>query len=120
MSHIVTVHTKLRDLAAVASACQRLGLEQPAQGVAKLFSGDASGVIVRLPGWQYPVVIDLATGDVQFDNYEGRWGERAHLDRFLQAYAVEKAKVEARRKGYQVHEQPLQDGSIRVQIVEGA
>jgi hypothetical protein len=32
---------------------------------------------------------------------------------------VEKAKLEARRQGYQVSEQALHDGSIKLQIVEG-
>ena len=32
--------------------------------------------------------------------------------------AVEKAKLEARKKGYSVSEQALNDGSIRLQIVE--
>jgi len=48
------------------------------------------------------------------------WGEQAHLDRFLQMYAVEKAKIEARKRGYTVREQALQDGAIKVQIIEGA
>jgi hypothetical protein len=120
MSHIVTVQSKLRDPAAVAAACHRLGLAAPAQGTAQLFEGDATGLLVQLPGWQYPVVIDPVTGEVRYDNFGGRWGEQAHLDRFLQLYAVEKAKLEARRKGYQVSEQALQDGSIKLQIVEGA
>jgi hypothetical protein len=38
------------------------------------------------------------------------------LDAFLQAYAVEKAKLEARKQGHSVSEQQLADGSIRVQI----
>jgi hypothetical protein len=37
----------------------------------------------------------------------------------MQSYAVEKAKLEARKKGYQVNEQQLQDGSIKLQIIEG-
>src|SRR5437763_1598727 len=45
---------------------------------------------------------------------------QAHLDRFLQMYAVEKAKLEARKKGFTVNEQALQDGSIKLQIIEGA
>ncbi len=48
------------------------------------------------------------------------WGDQGHLDHFLQMYAVEKAKLEARKKGYAVSEQALQDGSIRVSISEGA
>jgi hypothetical protein len=42
---------------------------------------------------------------------EGRWGEQVHLDQFLQAYAVERAKAEARSQGYFVTEQSLADGS---------
>jgi hypothetical protein len=41
------------------------------------------------------------------------------LDGFLQSYAVEKAKLEARKKGFSVNETALQDGSIRLQILEG-
>ena len=54
----------------------------------------------------------------RFDNYNGSWGPQEHLDRFLQMYAVEKAGLEARKKGYSVSEQSLEDGSIRLQIVE--
>jgi hypothetical protein len=120
MSHIVTVQTKVRDPAAVAAACQRLGLAAPTQGTARLYSGDATGLLVQLPGWQYPAVIDTATGEVRYDNFQGRWGDQQHLDRFLQMYAVERAKLEARKKGYQVSEQSLQDGSIRLQIIENS
>jgi hypothetical protein len=119
MSHVVTIQTKVHDPAAVAAACQRLGLPAPTQGTASLFSGEATGLLVQLPGWEYPAVIDTLTGTVRFDNYSGHWGEQQHLDRFLQMYAVEKAKLEARKKGYSVSEQALQDGSIKVQVIEG-
>jgi hypothetical protein len=119
MSHVVTIQTKVHDPAAVAAACLRLGLPVPTQGTASLFSGEATGLLVQLPGWEYPAVIDTLTGTVRFDNYSGHWGEQQHLDRFLQMYAVEKAKLEARKKGYTVSEQALQDGSIKVQVIEG-
>ena len=92
------------------------------QKTVKLFSTAVTGLAVELPGWNYPVVCDLASGEVQFDNYEGRWGKQQELDRFLQAYAVEKAKLEAQRKGYGVLEQPLADGSIKltIQVAGGA
>ena len=57
---------------------------------------------------------------MKYDNFEGAWGDQACLDRFLQMYAVERAKLEARKKGYSVTEQALQDGSIKLQIIEGA
>jgi len=119
MSHIVTIRTRVTDPVAVAAACTRLGLPAPVQGTARLYSGEARGLLVQLPGWQYPVVIDTASGTVRFDNYGGRWGDEAHWHRFLQRYAVEKCRLEARARGMQVSEQALQDGSIKVQIVEG-
>ena len=119
MSHVVTIQTKLHDPIAVAAACQRLKLAAPLHGTAELFSGSATGMIVRLPGWQYPVVVDTLSGNMRYDNYEGRWGEQKELDKFLQIYAAEKTKLEANKRGYTVSEQALQDGSIRLQIVEG-
>lgn len=64
-------------------------------GEAKLFSGSKTGWQVRLAEWRHPVVIDVPTGHIDFDNFEGRWGDPEKLDRFLQAYAVEMTKIEA-------------------------
>lgn len=119
MSHVVEIRTEVRDVIAVGAACQRLKLEAPVQGTAKLFSSSATGVIVKLPGWRYPAVFDTQSGQARFDNYEGRWGEQAQLDRFLQGYAVEKAKLEARKKGHTVAEQSLADGSIKLTVSVG-
>jgi hypothetical protein len=119
MSHIVTVQTKVHDPVAVANACQRLGLAQPIRGTAELFSGEATGLLLQLPEWQYPAVIDTGSGVIHFDTYEGAWGDRVHLDRFLQRYAVEKARLEANKHGHRVCEELLQDGSIKLQIIEG-
>jgi hypothetical protein len=119
MSHIVTIATEVRDPDAVAAACRRLGLPEPAHGTATLFEGPATGLLVRLPDWVYPVVCDTATGTLRYDNYNQRWGRQEHLDRLLQAYAVERARIEARRRGHQVIEQALADGSIRLTIQVG-
>jgi len=109
----------VRDLAAVRAACRRLSLPEPERTRVRFFRGQAEGWALRLPGWTYPVVLDLATGRVRFDDYGGRWGDRRQLHRFLQAYAVEKTKQEARRQGYRVHERPLADGSIQLRIEVG-
>jgi hypothetical protein len=116
MSHIVTIETRVHDSAALTAACRRLGLAEPIYGNVQLFSADATGLSVKLPGWQYPIVVDTAEGSIKYDNYEGRWGDPAELGRLLQMYAVEKAKLEARKKGYCVTEQTREDGSIVVQI----
>ncbi len=119
MSHIVQIKTEVRDAIAVQEACQRLGLDAPVLGTVTLFATEASGLLVRLPGWIYPVVFDTRSGQVRFDNYGGRWGEQVQLDRFLQAYAVEKTKIEARRKGHTVFEQTLDNGSIKLTVTVG-
>jgi hypothetical protein len=120
MSHIVSIQTRVHDPAAVTAACQRLGLPVPTHGTAQLYSGEASGLLVQLPGWQFPAVLDTLSGTIHFDNFEGRWGDQSQLDKFLQIYAVEKVKLEARKKNLIATEQTLQDGSIRLQITEGS
>jgi len=74
---------------------------------------------VQLPDWKYPAVCQLDTGQIQYDNYAGRWGEQQHLDVFLQAYAVEVAKAEARRKGHLCTERQLADGSVKLTVNVG-
>lgn len=122
MSHIVQIQTQVRDPAAVQATCRRLALPQPTQQTVRLFSGKETGLAVQLTGWRYPVVCDTANGQIKFDNYGGAWGDQASLDQFLQAYAAEKAKLEARKQGHSVTEQILTDGSIKltVQVSGGA
>jgi hypothetical protein len=119
VSHLVQIQTKLRDPAAIAAACRRLGLAEPAHGTARLYSGEATGLLVRLPDWQYPIVIDPAAGVIRYDNFGGQWGDQRHLDRLVQMYSVEKTKIEARLRGHSVTEQALPDGSILLQVREG-
>ena len=64
MSHVVTVQTKVRDTEALAAACRRLELAAPVQESVSLFNASVSGLVVRLPGWQFPVVVDLSAGSV--------------------------------------------------------
>lgn len=116
MSHIVEIETKVYDAAALGAACRRLELAEPVHENVRLFSSEVTGLSVKLPGWRYPVVIDTAEGSVKYDNYEGRWGDPEKLGQLLQMYAVEKAKMEARKKGYCATEQVRHDGSIVVQI----
>ena len=119
MSHIVQIQTEIRDPAAIRFACQRLQLPPPVQGEFPLFNSTASGWAVQLRNWRYPVVCDVKTAQLAYDNFEGRWGDRLELNRFLQGYAVEKAKLEARKQGHTVREQPLEDGSIRLMVQAG-
>jgi hypothetical protein len=119
LSHIVEIKTEVRDKAAVKAACARLQIPTPENKTVRLFSATATGLCVQLQGWNYPVVCNLVTGQVSYDNYNGAWGEQKYLNAFLQAYAVEKAKIEARKKGHTCSETRLEGGSIRVTVRVG-
>ena len=116
MSHVVTIATQVHDPRAIAAACRRLDLPVCLPGTATLFSSQVSGLLVRLPNWLYPVVVDLKTAQLHYDNYQGHWGDPQQLDRFLQAYAVEKARIEAQKQGHALTERALADGSITLTI----
>ena len=119
MSHVVTIKTEIRDEQAIRAACVRLQLAAPEHKTCRLFNATVTGWAVQLPGWNYPVVCETQSGAVKYDNYNGNWGEQKHLNSFLQAYAVEKARIEARKKGHRVSEAKLEDGSIRVTVHVG-
>lgn len=119
MSHIVTISTQVRDPVALSAACSRLSLPLPTVGRAKLFSTEATGHCIQLPKWRYPVVCHLETGQLSYDNFQGRWGDQRHLNRLVQAYAVEKTLLEARRAGHSVVEQALEDGSVKLTVQTG-
>jgi hypothetical protein len=119
VSHIVTIQTEVRDPTAVCAACDRLRLPAPAFGTAQLFNAEETGLLVRLSGWRYPLVCQTESGRLAYDNYRGAWGEQRELDRFLQAYAIEKARLEARKQGHDVQETALADGSVQLTIQVG-
>ena len=116
MSHIVTIRTELRDPQAIAAGCRRLRLPEPVFGTHSLFNSSATGWAVQLLNWRYPVVCDTTNGQIHFDHFNGRWGEPRELDRLLQSYAAEKARIEAHKAGHTVTEQTLVDGSIKLTI----
>ena len=116
MSHTVTIMTTITDMAAIQSACQRLKLPQPSQGEVRLFDRLAHGIGVQLDGWRFPVCIE-SDGNLLFDHFGGFWGVPEKLDQFQQMYAVEKAKLEARKQGYTCQESVLADGSVRLSVM---
>jgi len=118
MSHTVTIKTKITDMVAIQAACHRLKLAQPTQGEVRLFDRLANGIGIHLDGWRFSVCIE-SDGNLLFDNFGGFWGVPEKLDQFQQMYAVEKAKLEARKQGYTCQESVLADGSIRLNVLVG-
>ena len=74
-SHCYRAHAS-RDEAAAAAA-STASVCTAAHRQVQLFSDTAEGLAFELPGWNYPVVCDLTTGQVRFDNFEGRWKGKA-------------------------------------------
>jgi len=116
LSHVVRIETQVRDRHAVERACDRLGLAAPIEGEAKVYATFKKGLLVHFQDWEFPIVCDLATGQVEYDNFQGNWGDPKRLDQFLQQYAIAKSTIEARKRGYSVIEQPLTGGSVRLVI----
>lgn len=116
MSYVASIQTRVRDPVAVAAACRRLDLPPPVYGIVHFCDGHAIGLIVHLPGCLAPAVIDLETGTLRYDHRDDLPDDRTHLHRFLRAYAVEKTRSIAVRKGLHLIDERIEDGSIRLQI----
>jgi hypothetical protein len=121
MSHVVTVKLEVKDVAAIHAAAARLEKAQ------LLHNGDVhtykmygrqqqTGIGLQLEGWQHPVVIDTESGEVRYDNFGGSWGNQERLDEFVQAYSVEKVKLEALMHGHIVEEEFCENGDIKLKI----
>ena len=119
MSHVVEIQTEVRDPVAIRAACDRLSLPPPVYGETRLYQGSRTGWAVQLPKWRYPVVCDTDSGEAAYDTFGGRWGAQAELEKFLQSYAVSKARIEARKRGHDVVERSLEDGSIKLTVTVG-
>lgn len=116
MSHIVSIQTEVRCEHAVRAACTRLKWREPVFARHRLFSSEVEGLGVVAPDWKYAIVCDLQSGQLHYDNYEGKWGDPSQLNRFKQSYAIEKTKLEARKQGRYVTEQALADGTVELTI----
>lgn len=121
MSHIVTYpDTEFKDVNTFQAACQRLGLQMLPHGPHTLFSSTVTGHAVKLSNWEFPIVVNFENGMVQFDNYNGDWGDIAELHKLKQAYKTEAIAQEYRIAGYSVNEYALEDGSIKLELEQYA
>lgn len=121
MSHTMNIAIELHDKDALLSACQRLGLTV-AEGRHNLYQTTEEGLGIYLPGWKYPAVVK-SDGTVAIDNYNGAWGNINELNRLRAYYGIEKAKAEARKRGYSIYESfnnRTQELELRIQVGGGA
>ncbi|RJR44304.1 MAG: DUF1257 domain-containing protein [Deltaproteobacteria bacterium] len=131
MSHYSEVQIELTDEGCLLAALGRLGFKgkvevhreaQPLYGYQGDVRAQKAHVIVRRQHVG-PAANDLgferqADGKyrVWVSNYDTRYNkyDDAWLGKLKQAYGVEKARAEAKKKGYRVSEQKLDDGRIQL------
>jgi len=99
---MLPVLTDVRDPAALAETCRRLGLPPPEPGSVRLGGREASGWVVRVRGLRRPVVCDTRTGVVAYDPADNAHDRYAHLMRFVERCYEVRARLrraDARRAG---------------------
>ncbi len=114
MSHVVTCKVEMKNRDALNAAIEHLGLENLGQSSHKLYSGVKDGVGLKLPDWNYPVVINPDTGEAFYDNYGGSWGKQSELDKLVQRYAIEVAEAQAIEQGYNVETVDQENGDVEL------
>jgi len=131
MSHYSEVQIELTDEGCLVAALGRLGFDgkvevykeaQPLYGYQGDIRAQKAHLIIRRqhvgpaandlgferqPDGKYRIWV--SDYDRKYNRYDDAW-----MGRLKQAYGVEKAKAEAKKKGYRVSEQKLDDGRIRL------
>jgi len=146
LSHLVTVAVEVRDLNALKKACERLGFQFVAgatrfewfgrwmddydgadaahrHGIKPEDYGRCQHKIV-VPGTSYGYEIGVVARPdggytLALDNFDPGLNQAVGGEgapRLVQAYAVEKVRMEALAQGHLCREQRLDDGSIRLTL----
>lgn len=123
MSKRSTVKMQIENEATLVAACDALHIPyQTGKQKVNLFSQEVSGDFsLRLNNWRYPVVVNFATGEVHFDNYEGHWGnpdDLLVLKREYKAQTVEQSDAiqERLREGYQIERLLDESGDLKIRL----
>ena len=121
MSHISKIELEVKDLGTLGQACSRLGLELLKNMKTFKWYGQEAPCdhCIRVPGASYEIGILSKGGSYELNcdfydkNLEKVIGQKGGL--LKQAYAAEKTRIEARKKGYSVIERQTETG-IRLHV----
>jgi len=120
MSHFTTIKTQIKDVEALRSAVNEMGLQLLANAEARGYiSNKTNGdYVIRLKG-PYDVAVNQqpdGTYGLTTDWWDGHVEKEVgnNFGRLLQLYGVHKASMEARKKGYSVLRNPQSNGSIKL------
>ncbi len=131
MSHLTKIEIEINDIKALKKACQRLGLEfRETQKTFRWYGREPAPCdhTISIPSdgsydnenaYEIGVIKNGKNFDLQCDFWnrtlKSKIGENGGL--FKQAYALEKAKMEAIKKGYSVRERRMGDKiELRIQV----
>ena len=122
MSHISKIELEVKDLGTLKQACSRLGLRFVENQKTFKWYGQEDGRCdhtIRVPGATYEIGV-VKSGDLyelRCDYWESAIGKAIGQNGGLlkQAYAIERTRTEARRKGYSVIEKTTDTG-IRLHV----
>jgi hypothetical protein len=128
MSHITNIELEIKDLVALKAACNRMGFTfMENQTTCNFYRDQKADCLhaIQVPGAAYEVgVVENKNGD-----YHLIWDPYIHVGlesslgpgggKLKQAYGIEKAKLEARKKGYSVYERVKADGAITLSVEGG-
>lgn len=126
MSHTVTTKAiEIRNVPCLEQAIADLrdkGFENLGRKVHKLYgSNREEGIGVKLPGFDYPAVIDPVAGTVKFDTYNGSRanGNEIEVDRLVQRYTYRVQEETAQQNGYTFEEgEVMQNGDVEVTMTQ--
>lgn len=113
MSQTVTVQVQITNEAAIREAAQKLQCQYLGHGAHQLYDGVYNGIGVKHPQWSYPWVLEAEKA--HFDDFNGRWGDRAQWDAFRQRYEAEVVRLVAEAAGY-MYEEEIVENEIHAHV----
>lgn len=114
MSHTVSIEATLTDHGCVQSAAKALNWQVLETKEHALFSSKETGLGIQIPNWKYPVVVKQ-DGSLKFDDYNGRWGNLADINKLKQGYTVALLTKTAQRQGHRVTQRQVGE-TIKLEV----
>ena len=122
MSHFTTIQTQIKDIEALRSAVNELGLKLIPNTTARGFINQTvkGEFVIRLQG-PYDIAVNKQpdhTYGLTTDWWDGKVEQEVgtNFGRLLQLYGVHKATIEARKKGYSVLRKQQPNGAIKLTL----
>jgi hypothetical protein len=123
MSHFTTIKTQIKDIEALRSACQEMGLSLLQNAEARGYyenkikgdyviqlKGPYDIALNKQPDGTFGLTADLWQGHVEKEVGQG-------YGKLLQLYGVHKATLEARKRGLSVLRRQHQNGTIKLVLM---